>query len=496
MLARKLDFLMNLTGTQNSTLGKVLNFDASYISRIRNGKRGVPKHQPFIEPAAAYFAQQIKDPYQKRAAMEMISPSRKWPESEEEVRSLIAIWLSNNKDYADSTIGHFLSGLSASCAPSPADQMPPSHLPPSDKLSCFYGNEGKRRGVEIFLSRICMQTPPPELLLYSDEDMTWLYEDVPFAKRWSALLTQYITSGGRIKIIHTISRNINDMLEAINKWIPLYMSGRIEPYFYPKIRDDVYHRTLFVASGHSALISYSVGCQTSGRLNLLISDKDAVAALAMEFYDYFALCRPLVQFYNRNNPEAFLSVLSEFGARDGGLIMAGSVPSFLTLPAELSGVPPFRQDIKGSKKRLEQITGLFWDTMRKGFPVTEILHLPAVSDVSSGTQHIPLSDMFCTSGVSYKPEDLRRQLETVLELSAQEENYHLLLSDSLPSNIILISKEDTGTLVFRNTVPSTVLAVTELRMSEAFYEYLHRIYTGGQKKEKTIEQLEAYIREY
>ena len=31
-IAKKLDFLMRLTGTQNNTLGKALSFDASYIS--------------------------------------------------------------------------------------------------------------------------------------------------------------------------------------------------------------------------------------------------------------------------------------------------------------------------------------------------------------------------------------------------------------------------------------------------------------------------------
>ena len=45
----KIDFLMKITGTQNAALGKALSYDASYISRIRNGKRGLPLQQPFID---------------------------------------------------------------------------------------------------------------------------------------------------------------------------------------------------------------------------------------------------------------------------------------------------------------------------------------------------------------------------------------------------------------------------------------------------------------
>ena len=59
-IAKKLDFLMRLTGTQNNTLGKALSFDASYISRLRLGKRNLPQNRDLIQPLASFFAKNIK----------------------------------------------------------------------------------------------------------------------------------------------------------------------------------------------------------------------------------------------------------------------------------------------------------------------------------------------------------------------------------------------------------------------------------------------------
>ena len=60
IIGDKLNFLMLLTETKNNILGKAIAFDPSYISRIRTGARGVPKHRDFIYPAAAFFARAIQ----------------------------------------------------------------------------------------------------------------------------------------------------------------------------------------------------------------------------------------------------------------------------------------------------------------------------------------------------------------------------------------------------------------------------------------------------
>ena len=94
-IARKLDFLMRLTGTQNSTLGRALSFDASYVSRLRSGQRTLSRNRDLILPLAAYFSRNASRDGQKAALAKRICPNVPWPESLEERTKLLARWLAD-----------------------------------------------------------------------------------------------------------------------------------------------------------------------------------------------------------------------------------------------------------------------------------------------------------------------------------------------------------------------------------------------------------------
>lgn len=304
-IGQKLDFLMNLTNTRNSALAKALNFSNSHISRIRSGERGLPQKQPFTQPAGAYFARNLTEPYQQKAAADTICPGRTWPKNQADAAALIASWLEDD------------SHLS----PAPAKRARAEKAGPR----CFFGNAGKREAVEFFLSQLCARDKPPALLLHSDEDMTWLTEDGAFARRWGELLSQYLAKGGHIRIVHSVGRSLGEMLEALEKWAPLYMLGEIEPWYCPRVRDGIYHRTLFIARGHSAIVSHSVGAHTEKALNLLLDNVPAVHALEGEFADYLALCKPLMDVYRPGSVQGLRYQLDRFQGSPEELL-SGTLP--------------------------------------------------------------------------------------------------------------------------------------------------------------------------
>lgn len=317
--AGKLDFLMKLTSTQNAALGRALRYDASYISRIRSGKRKLPSKEDFLRPAAAWFAARIREEYQKAAAAGYMRLGRPWPEDEEAAAALLLAWLEGEDPGNDPAERMIAAMLSRRTKPELPDGGYDAREGNGTEAVLFYGDAGKRDGVAAFLGELCEGKSPRRLLLFSDEDMAWLYEDPAFTRSWARMMEKLVAGGCRVRIIHSISRDENEMWEAVRKWIPIYLSGSVEPWYYPRLRDGIFRRTLFVAEGRMALVSGSVRGQTGEELVVLLRDPAAAAALEREFSAYLDLCRPLLEIVRSENGGELTRVLRAFLSLPGEL---------------------------------------------------------------------------------------------------------------------------------------------------------------------------------
>ncbi len=516
-MENKLDYLMTLTDTKNSVLSKAISFDPSYISRIRRGKRSIPLTPQFVRAVAGYFGRNIRDAKQLDALAEVLCPGETLPESKEALEQMLIEWMSNKNERSPDYVRDFLDGFSqasiltgkepdAHSASSLSGQGPfPAADPflsetyvgktPSEAWF-YYGNDGKRSAVEAFLSRLCKTGKSYSLLLCSDEEMSWLYEDPAFAKRWAGLLFHLLNTGSRIRIPHNITRNSNEMLQAVSKWIPLYMTGAIEPYYYPRLRDGVYHRSLFIAEGDSALISNSVGQRTDSMLNILITDNQAVKALAQEYEEYLGLCQPLMQIYNSRNIRTFFSDQSRFERLPAELITAHSLPSYGTMPQGVMRELQAGCDDKRLSERHSRSYSVFREHMRAGRKVTEILHLPDPACVKAGMVKLPVSDFYNVPYLTYTAELLARHLKNTIRLLKRESCYQVVLSTQVPSEIILNVKERSAAQLISAVPPTTAFGINETNMVSAFWEYLYRIAEEDMlPREEVIRRLTDYITE-
>ncbi|MCR5099805.1 MAG: hypothetical protein K6B41_00460 [Butyrivibrio sp.] len=507
-VSEKIDFLMNLTGTKNSSLGKALCFDPSYISRIRSGNRGIPKNQPFTRPVAAFFAETLQDGAQLDSASHMILGKTKLPADKEALELCLYEWLEDNSEAGSSSdpVGTFISDIkkmldnvsssstTVSQFSSNMDALLTSHPNISKSqenslpVSVYYGNSGKRKSVINFLTSLVEQKKPFNLFLYSDENMKWLVESPEFAKQWAMLLMYLMKTGSHIQIIHTINRDFYEMMEAIRKWLPLYATGSIEPFYYPLMRDNIYHRSLFIAEGDSAVISTSVGDHTEEMSNFYIKDEQAVSSLKKEYDNYFSLCKPLMKTYSSVRKGDFMQKMISDEKIHGKYMVAHPVPSLWTMPDSTASKISDRSGDDSLLKRVMEMKNDIINVLENGGNVTEFLTMPLSAIKAGQNIPIPLSDMMSDTEYYYLPEEYMENLKEMQKYVDKYENYKVLVSDAFPCSILLFTHLEADTLIASASAPTYAFIVSNHQFTASFYEYMQRLETLSDKNEDSIDK--------
>jgi hypothetical protein len=503
--SQKLDFLMNVTKTTNSMLARYISLDASHISRLRTGSRPPAKNADYIRTMSAYFAKNCMGTEQMEVMMAAINKAAGPVPDMNRPEELISFWLCAEEQDGFRPVGAFLDNLSRiSFRKMPATNAAQElqSAAQAEKLTeIYYGAEGKRQAVIAFLSEAIRQETPRTLLLFSEENFDWLTEKREFAALWASLLQQVIMKGNRIKIIHSISRNLDEMLAGIAEWLPIYMTGMVEPYYYPKTRDGIFQRTLFAAPGVAVILSTSVTGKTSKTANYLIRDIKAVEAAEAEFNDYFNLCRPLLYIFREDDAAKLKETHEEFASEQADAIARTGSISMMTMPAEVAaeaGASLSEEEravmLDNHRQRLR-----YFDIRIQKQQWHEIIGLPDIEKIRAGKQKIVASDFLMRNDMFYTPQTYKMHLEHVVKLLRQYDNYNVYFDNSgRTDDMIIYVKEDVGVLVAKNSPPSVLFAINESKMTAAFWDYLKscigKEFSSRANKQRTIERLEAVIK--
>ena len=488
----KLDFLMKISNTTNSALALQVNLDASHISRLRRGKRSALKDEACLRLMSEYFARRCVDDYQRKALVDVLSTDVT-AAAGNDFSELIMNWLTDGTQERGDTVATFLSGLS-NITPklkTPEEINAPIPAFPKTDTEIYYGLEGKRHAVEYFLSEVIIQENPQTLLLYSDEPTDWMTVDREFASKWASLMVQVLAKANRIKIIHTVSRDLDEMLHAIFQWMPLYMTGAIEPYYYPKKRDGVFKKTLFIAPDTAAIVSSSIGNMISGAANFLVRNHAAVEALSEEFNQYLERCQPLMRVYTPAYRKRYFDTLLEFEKEKGNCILITESLSLLTMPESVvSSVTPRILNLDFDIRELSKKRTASFKQLLQYNSFYEIIRMYDAEMIKNGEVSIASSKMLSGGIAYYTLEEYICHLENIQAYLCDNGNYHVYLTEEpVESRYMVYAKEDLGVIMSKTSAPPIVLAINESNLAAAFWDYLRNFI--GEKAYRSPDNTES-----
>lgn len=470
MFSERFDALMNIAEVTNSTLGRGVKMNPSHIGRLRSGARPLAKKHDYLPFVCTFLAEHIQKDYQINALQKLTGITGTTLTSVKSTSQYLEKWLLEQVQDSSAAAVKLISGFSrlASHTPSVSLSNEEPDLPVNTS-SYLFGNEGKRKAVEQFFLSVLSEETPQTLLLFSDENMEWLYEDEAFAARWTDLFVKVIARGNHVRIIHSLSRDMNEMLEAVTKWIPLYMTGAIEPYCYPKLRDGLFHRTMFIAPNTSAIISSCVQQNTDGMLNLFITDKAAIEALCTEYDNFFKLCRPLMHIFTHKDSSEMMKTFERLAEKEGDSFLCCIIPPLFTLPKELAFEISEQIQSPVFMNLWEKGTATFEEYIQNNHIHITLLD-PELALLTPDKLCLPMLEMLNVPSFSYTK---RQYMSNIVWLRQLEEKYHNLtidFSEKIVSNTLLFVKEDAGVFMAKTDSPITAFSFQDTNMVNAFWD--------------------------
>lgn len=251
----KLNQLMELLELPNIKLAKMVNIDPSLISRFRRGTR-FPKSNKslMLEISDSLYNTILKMRMEKEAASLTNIPEEAFS------RERLHKWLYGREKFNEAA-DKLIKTISSFNYKTEFPILPLGECISEEELECkqniYIGTNGLRQISKRFLAQ-ALAKKCRELLLYSDQNMEWMY-DQKFIMEWASLMIHCIKAGMTIHIIHNIKRNTEEMMEAVTKWTPLYMSGRINPYYSKGLyQANGFTHTLFIAPGAAVVEGWGI----------------------------------------------------------------------------------------------------------------------------------------------------------------------------------------------------------------------------------------------
>lgn len=299
LIGANLEKIMNTFDISNVMISKYLNKDGSLISKYKVGKRYILKNDKLVIQICDYFADYIIKNNLQEDAYSLFNIS----ETDNLKDAIFNFLFTKQKENSQinsllESINDFKFDISQNI-PS-IESLVPSEIINS-KNDYYIGTNEFRNAIKRFLGSICLRDNPTTLYLYSNESMKWLFQNKAFYNAWKMLMINCLIKKNSIKIIHNINRNTNEMFKAIESWLPLYMTGLIEPYYNIKNTNGTFNHTLFIAEKLSVISSSSIICNKDCNVYNYFENKDVIHNYKNQFLSLLNNANNLVKIYIKDN---------------------------------------------------------------------------------------------------------------------------------------------------------------------------------------------------
>lgn len=477
--AGRINDVMELTEMSNARLAKLVNLDASVISRYRRGLSFPKKNSEISEIMCRVLFEHIVAQNRLSRLCDLMNVEAEFFENKEMGVTLFQNWIYDFFDGEAELVKSLIEDL---------DNFSPDIVfPLMDVKNCineensgtsqFYqGNEGLRKAVLRLLSG-AIRDDVKELWLYSDCNTDWMTEDSEFTIRWMALMSACVRSGMTIRIIHNIDRRLEEMISAIQNWMPLYMSGSIDSYYHVRLNGERFSHTIFIARGSGCINSCYVTGQNESARYIYDTSEEMLHYHESMYEALLENCRPLI-FIRQTAAEWKRYVIQE---KENKISVISNTLSLDTMPQETFDSIMHRIELSEENKdklyeEWKQHRKLFENYLLNG-NIIEYIPLHLWKDMAH-EEKMMIDDVFADTTVvqiAYTAQEYQHHMQYMRELAEKYSKYKICFLENIPFSKIKIIIKQKSVIIRRLQVPFIDFEVTHPLIIQAFNAYLDKL---------------------
>lgn len=471
--SKNLNELINTLKINIKDMSKYTLCDASSISRIRYGKTKPNEPIEFASKIASYVTN-------KYANETDITKIEKLTNNDgENLYNKVFKYLTNKEENKNNDmIKSFLNNLDKFnlndyIKAIKFDELKVPTVPfYITKTKNYFGLEEMKKAELDFLKGTVLSKNNEDVFMCSDMPMEDLAKDIDFSKKWMFGIACLLKKGIHLNIIHNLDRPFNEMMLGLESWIPLYMTGQINPFYFKDISTNIYHNLTYV-SGTLALAGECINNFHKDGKYFLTSNKKEVDYYKTKSNNLLKKANNLMNIYKEENSKSYNLFLDDYLNKDGDRKrILSSLPLF-TMSDDL--LNEILKNNKVPKKDINKIINYKneefnkYNNLLKNNNINDIIYILSKEEFNKNVPSLSLSNIFYDKKIKYSYETYLKHLKETKRFANKNNNYILNISDYLTFNNIsitifdkkqiIISKEENPTIHFVIKHPKLVNAI-------------------------------------
>ena len=478
--SNKLNTLITLLNINTNEMAKYIVFDASHISRIKNGKAKPSNPVEFSNKICSYIFSKCNNE-DNINRIETIIGNEKNKITSENLYNTLLTWLTSETTPTKNNVSDFLYNLDTFNLEDyikviKFDKLKVPTIPfYKAKTKHYYGIEEMKEGELNFFKATVLAKSKEDIFMCSYMPMESMAKDIEFGKKWMMAIAMCLKKGHHINIIHNVDRPFNEMMLGLESWIPIYMTGQVSPYYLKDIKNSIYNHLDYV-SGTSALTGECIKGYHDKGMYYLTTNKNEIKYYREKSNLLLKKAKPLMKIYRENNAKEYelflkkdekiicnrkryLSSLPIFTIKDDLLIKI--------LKRNKLANEDIGKIIKYKNDELKHINNI-----RKNNKIYDYIYNIKENEFKNDTPSLLLSNIFFNKKINYNYNEYIEHLNQTKEYAKSVKNYKLnYLGEKTFKNITIVSLENNYTVISKSSNPVIHFVIQNPKLIEAIENF-------------------------